>query len=522
MGSKVKHLASDNPTTQSLASGGFPLSGGAFQTQKKELAEVLTYFSQSNTYRVKTRGAPGNPNQPPGKLVTVPRKVENPNVTAPLAKGTVVILCWDLGFPFIDGVLNVGSTRDQVEKGVKPVPKLGVAGSTVPDSGTGGGGYYRFPGMPDDALPGDFAAVTPDGNYIAALQGKESAMYGSEKAQVRVFGNEGLVRTICENFEQLSSLGMLEIKNDGGRCNLKFRAAADQLTESGGAEEQWTFHLDIGDKGDFFDMRVTTPSGATLSRFYMSADGHVEVLGVNGVSIINAGKSPRQEDDGGDVIRRVQGNVTETVQGSITQATSSKRVSEVSEDDRLMVGHNRTASVNNHDIASIGGNVTHTINGGDPLTATPLNTAVDLKVLNGSYRLDIGNPLHGASPAAMAGYGLFVHNGAVTFGQDPSPLSIPALLASVSLNTILPNSVALGGTVDRNPATTTNPAMLHACMFEPLAALLSTLIALLDSHTHATSWGPSGPAMAPVPGGFATAISPMSPLIQSLRVLIGA
>ena len=514
----VKHLASKKPV-KDLASGAFPVSDFGSKAQKKELAEVLEYYWKTNTYQVKTRGAPGNPAQPPGKVIVVPRKVENPNVVAPLDKGTVVILDWDLGFAFIDGVLNVGSSVALVEGGSRPISKLSKSGGNQLDNSTDNAAYYRFPGMPDDAIPGDFAAVSPDGSYIAALQGKEATIYGSDKARVSAFGTTGLVQTICEELEQYSGLGVFKIKNDGGRYNLSFRAAADQLTESGGSEEQWTFHLDIGNDGDFFDMRVTKPDGSTLSRLYLSSDGRVEIMGLNGVNVINAGKSPRQEEDGGDVLKRILGTLTEIVTGEIIQRTTSKRTSEISEDDRTVVGHNHTTSVNNHQVLSVGGNQQITITGGDAIKANPLNVAVMMKVLNGSYVLDIGNEIDTASPAAMAGYNVFIHNGEITLGQDPSPMAIPAKQAFVSLNSLLPNSIALGGTA--NP-TTSNPALFHACLFEPYAALMSTMIALLDSHIHPTAWGPSGPASAPSPGGFASSLSSMVTPIQSIRVAIGA
>jgi hypothetical protein len=52
--------------------------------------------------------------------------------------------------------------------------------------------------------------------------------------------------------------------------------------------------------------------------------------------------------------------------------------------------------------------------------------------------------------------------------------------------------------------------------------LMTTLIGLLDTHTHSTAWGPSGPAMAPAPGGFNTAITGQLLTVKSLRVLMGA
>lgn len=514
----VKHLASSK-SINDLASGKFPVSD-AMTKRHKELAEVLRYYPRYNTYLVKNFGAPGNRDQGPGVPFVVPRKVDNPNVTAPLELGTTVILDFSLGFPFIDGALNIYASKDVVENGVKPIPNLSQNGAAYSDAGDEGGasGYYRYPGMPTDALEGDWAAVTPDGNYIAALLGKECTMYGSEMAQMNVFGRDGIARIICDQFQLWNSMGILTMQNDGGRGKLKFRVAADQLTEFGADNENWTFHLDIGDEGDFFDMRVTKPDGAVLSRIYLSSDGRVEIMGINGVNITNAGNSPRYETDGGDVVRKVGGQIREEVSGSVSLKTSGKREVKVSEDHRTTVGHNNVSSINNHDIRSVGGNQQVTVTGGGPKDANPLNVALDHRVLNGSYKIDIGNLLDGAIPSAMAGYNLFVHNGEITLGQDP--LGKPDVMTNINLNSYLPNSIALGGMV--NPASS-NPAINHAMIAEPFVKWAGFLLTALDTHTHPSPVGPTGPPAMPF-ATFKAAIGTLSSdmiLSQSLRVLIG-
>lgn len=506
----VKHLASSDQPTEELASGKFPVSD-FFSKQPKRLAEVLTYYPQYNTYKVKPHGVSGNSKIGAGTPFVVPRKVENPNVTAPLENGTMVILDYAAGIgPYIDGCVNVAASKDVVENSTKPAPTLTQKGADfAPGDKTGAdAGYWRYPGMPADALEGDWAAVTPSGNYIAALLGKECTMYGSQMAQISVFGASGIARIICDQLELWNSMGKLSMVNDGGRGKFSFKLAADQLTEFGADNENWTFHLDIGDEGDFFDMRMTRPDGSLLSRLYFSSDGRVEIMGINGVHFTNAGNSPRFDTDGGDVHRKIGGQLKEVVEGPISQKTSGKRVVQVSEDDRTTVGHNQSTSINNHQIHSVGGNVQHTVTGGSAAEANPTNVAVFMKVLNGSYTLDIGNSLDGASPGAMAGYNLFVHNGEITIGEDP--FGTPATKAVVSLNTLQQNSVVLGG----NPTS----AFQHACIAEPLLQMLNTLLGLLESHQHNTIVGPTNSLVAP---GVFSALSTSLPKAQSVRVLIG-
>ena len=512
---KVKHLGSDKDV-KSLARGEAPLKN-ATANRTIELAEVMEYSSSHNSYTVITRGTPGIPTAPGGKLLTgVPRKVDNPGQVSPLAVGTSVVIEWGLGFPYIDGVLAINMSKTKVESGTKPSPNIGGDKSVAaPGDNTqqSHSAYYREPGMPADALPGDQIAQTPDGNRMGSLRGNYNVMDAgpANKAKFEQFGDKDLTRLTTEDYELITGFGVMNMFNTEGRCGMTFRGAADQLTESGGGDEQWTFKVDIGDTGDYFTMEVCTADGATQAKVQMTANGRVIFTGTDGVDIVDGGKTMSHQEYAADLMVRVLGSVKKIVEGKITETFESTRTTTVSETDQKTVGHNESTSINNHQITNIGGNQQLQINGGTPLEATPLNVAVDMQVLNGSYFLELGNPLSGANPAGMAGFTVAVNNGDIVLGQNPNPLALPSTKATVSLNTLLPNSVALGGTA----GPSLNLAFMHAVKFEPLMTVLSAMMAMHDAHTHVPPVG--GPPVALMSPTLSSLIIPM----MSVRVLVG-
>ena len=519
---RVKHLGSTEENSRKevrrLALGEYPV-GDAPQGKKDELAEVLAFSPTYNSYLVITRGSGGDPNQPGGRqLRGIPRKVDHPGQVAPLAVGTIVVVNWELGFPYISGVLNVNTVPGDVEGGVQEPFSVGNAGASViadDNSEDEAQGYYRFPGTPADIVGGDWVEVTPDGNFIGALRGNYNVMNAGKgrKAKFEQFGDKDLTRLTTGDYEMYTDFGVFEMYNEEGRCGLSFRAAADQLFESGGGEEQWTFKLDIGDAGDFFNMEVLNTEGLTQAKFHISADGRVTLLGTNGLELINGGDAPLHQENAGPVIQRFLDKFTSIIEGAVHQEVHSSRTVEISENDKEVVGFNKTTSINNHELKSIGGSRQETISGGTPLDATPLNIAVETQVLNGSYHLEVGNSIFGASPSAQAGMTFAVNNGEITLGQNPNPLSTPAQRSNVSLNSLLPNSIALGGTAD---PLSTNPALFHAVIHENLLTILTTMLAMFDAHIHVP------PGNTPPTVLMSPTVGPQLPNMMSIRVLIGA
>jgi hypothetical protein len=330
------------------------------------------------------------------------------------------------------------------------------------------------------------------------------------KSKTEVFGSKDLVRHTCADYELITDFGVLEIYNGKGRCGLSFKSAADQLTESGGGEQQWTFSLDIGESGDFFDMKVLNADGKIKSRFHITPDGQLEIIAVNGLSLVNGGGGSSFEESATDAVKRFLGKITQLVSGAASYEFKSTRKTTVSESDQEIVGYNKSSMINNNLFELIGNTQTTTITGGNALAAKPTNIAVSTQVVNGSYFLELGNPKLGANPAAKAGLTIAVNNGVITLGQNPAPFAVPAMSAKVNLNTWLPNSVALGGTCDPS----TNMALKHVAIFEPLLTVLSSMIGLFDSHIHV-------PPAKPPTVLMSTTLTWQLAKIMSQRVLIG-
>lgn len=499
------------------ASGDQPLSVEP-PTASKTLGEIKAYSLNTNTYQVHIQGTGGSPDFPPDETLTgVPRKTQNVGDISPLPDGTTVVVDFSLGFPYIDGVLNgLESTIGNVEDGPKK-PSLGTNMPVSVESTLGGGrddDYNRTDDTPNDAIPGDFVHMSPEGNYLGILRSKLNVLYGSEKAQIVTMGLHDLVSIICEDYEHYSSFGDLKIVNEDGRSSLTFRGASDQLNESGGKEDQWTFRLDIGDKGNLFNMRVTDGDDKTLSQIHLTPEGKITLIGVNGVDIVSAGKGLKYNEIGGSEQTRIQGDSKTFVDGNITVATKGSRTTTVSESDRRIIGNDDSVSINRNQNTSIGGNLYTTVTGGDVAFANPTNVAVDYQVLNGSYKIGIGDPST-SSTAALAGYSLFVYNGDIVFGEDPNPLGIPAIQSTIALNTSYPDSIGLGGTPSLNAFGPT-PGMQHAVLFESLNTLLTSLISWLDTHTHPTAWGPSGVPTTPSSSSLSSLIEPCMSLIVQI------
>ena len=481
----------------------------------KCLADIQQYSGDTDTYIVVTRGVPGRADAPGGQQYRgVPRIKPDSGKLAPYALGTTVVLDMSLGFPYIAGELNINAMP---RSGIAPI---NLGGSTTDKSAVaavnnncrGDGGNYVDANAPQGALPGDQVTYSPEGNYVGVLRGKLNKIYGSEKAQIITSGLHDLVKIISEDYTHFSSLGELKIYNVNGRASLEFNGGADQLTESGGSESQWTMHVKMGDIGDLFLLEITGQDGATKAQIHLSADGKVTLLSTNGMDFVCAGDTPRIDEVGSNWIRKTEGDVRETVGGGTAKTVNGNSTTKISGTAALMSGNDITNTANRHEVNMVGGNRIEVVTGGLPIYANPTNLAIDSRILNGSVQMDIGNPLQSANPAAMAGYRVYVYNGTITLGENPLALTVSKPLCHVELNTMMPDSVALGGQL-----IGTNMAVYHAMKFELWQSLMTTLLALFDSHTHPSAVGPTGVPLFPM----SPVIAPMITSVMSVRVKIG-
>lgn len=510
----------DSPDeTRILATGGQATRTDFFGKSRtgKVLAEILGYDKSTDSYHVQTRGTGGDSAEGAQRFHrNVPRMTEDTGASVVLAVGTTVVVDYSLGFPYIAGVLSV----DETPAGSADAPSAGGEIATVGDSQSADPiGYFRRPNALADLEEDEWGRAGPEKNHIAVLQAGINKMFGSDAAQIITAGLHHLVKVVSRDYEHVSSIGNLNISNVNGKNLLEFNAGVDQFSETGGSEDNWTFRLKIGDtnKG-IFNLRVTTVDDRTVAEIDISQDGRVMIYGEKGVDIVNVG--PRKEEIGGNYVSRISGDRKEFLEQASVVDVGSGRKTTIGGNEERSVSNDEILNIGRNQSLNVGGNIVQTITGGTALEAKPTNVAFAQDVINGSYVLNLGNPLVGGVPTAKAGYSLFVHNGAVTIGEDPM---FPATKAAVNLNTLQPRSICLGGMVPGSHVKSgLNPGVFTAMLYEPFQAMMQTMITLLDSHTHTSAWGPTGPAQAPSPAGFNAALSSLVPPIKSLRVLIGA
>lgn len=483
----------------------------------KTTGYIVGYNEVANTYRVYAAGHMNDGIKGGRYYDGVPAVMSNTCLFSPADPSVPVIIDFSLGTPCIVGSLPKGNKG--VATSTAPVFTTISTGSVDTNSA---GTDSTMAMTPKGMIPGDAALVSTDGNYVAALRGKISKLYGAERAQIMALGYHELVRVVTENYENFNSFGELSVTNKNGRSNVSFKGGPDQVSQSGGGQKNWTFHIDIGDVGNMFDMKVTTAENKTMAQAKFSSDGHIEFYGSKGVTTIAGGNG--LNITGGNHSNKYEGELTvfvarnfyDTCEGSVSRLVSGSIDDSVGVDSILQVNRDR--------IVGVGGNYKQIITGGSPATAKPTNVAFDQSIVNGSANIHVGSTVSGSVPTALPGYNIFVYNGMALIGENPMKL-MPTTQAAVALNTTLPNSIGLG-CIPTGPWATPdmqlNPPTDFAMLYTKWAALMAKLITMLDTHTHSTSWGPSGPAMAPSPGSFNMQVSPLITPVKSVRVCIGA
>lgn len=482
-----------------------------------ERGTIIEIFPDTQTYTVQGERS--------GILRGVPRIAQSLSDKNILPIGTVVGITQDYGLPFIAGVLPFTTNMEQNNTQLNLTGDTGVGGNDALYAEKGSGNY-RLPNTPRDLLPNDQVIVGQEGNAIGALAGGVS-LIKSGAAQFQTHLINDMARILCRNFQHISDMGITEIKNEGGRISYTLRWGADQVTEAGSDQENWTIRLDVGATGDLFRFQLTRPDGTALFKFHVNGDGKVEMFGAQGIDFLGGAQHTQKhladqtivvkgsdtQTIGNDQNINIRGNQNEMISGSMTQTA----------------GNDRTTSATRHETRSIGGNLTEKIVGGNPMVAKPTNTAYDLSINNGSWKIGIGDPAASASPAALASFLLSVFSGDIEMKiKTKGDISLDTLLGDITLDT-LKGDAALKTTVGKAnldgttvhlgpvPASTANPVLKGTIHNTAMATYLtkntSTLKALLSAT--ATALGgvasPPGsflwPSAAPAMAAWITAVS---------------
>jgi len=470
-------------------------------------------------------------------LSDIPRLLQGPGDARLLSVGTRVAVSYDYGAPIILGVLPYTTGRDEVTVNTQATGET-VTGAKSGIDNVPSHGYYRLPNVPDDLGPDDNIQLSPDGNFIGALAGGVNLMK-SGMAEVRTHLLNDLVEVLCRNYRLTSDMGVSEIKNDNGRVSWTFRGGADQIAETGADQENWTIRLDLGAVGDLFRFELTEPGGGTLFKLHVNSDGKLEIFGVDGIDLTSG--ADRNDSVLGNREVFVQRDDTQLIQGEQTQAVQGNRTTTVSNSDTHAVGNDLVETIVRNRTESIGGEHQETVTGGNPAVANPANIARKTNILNGSWAIDIGNPLSMASPAALAKFLLNTYTGNIEMGvKVAGNVDFNTLLGNVTmqttsgiatLKTLLGVANVDGTTINLGPVAVsmTNPLVRGALHSAAFAAYTGTNIGAITPAIAATTalmatvappWGaalwPVGPVMASAMSGW------LSVMLGTLTALLAA
>lgn len=472
-----------------------------------ERGYILDYSPQDQTYSVNT--------DLNSIIAAVPRLVQDPGEVCILPRGTQVLVHRELGFPIIAGVLKSAPLlRDDTSQS-RITEIRGVGGEDPVYSQVADQQSSRPANDPVDVLGGDWIRKSAQNNFVGVLAGGSNVMHSAPLAQIRTHSvPQSMVEVIANVYRHISSLGNLEIKNDGGRTSLIWRAGASQTTESGGNLSNWTIHLDAGSTGDLFRLRVTTPNQNTLCEMHMSADGRLSLTGVAGVDVTSGPRGNYLEDIAGDKDSRVVGDLTQDIGGNVVENVGDAKQVSVGSNHQISTGANLTEVVSGDRLAQVTNTMRTTVNGGT--VPVPGTVAILWEATGGGINTVTGSP---AIPAGID-QNLINNSGSVN-------VAVPAT-GKFNVVSTAPDSVVLGGNGAAVPIPGTNGgysvtsvALEHAAKYEPLQAIISQMVLWMDTHTHLTAVGPTSPGAAGTSGPISPTINANLPLVKSIKVAIG-
>lgn len=372
-----------------------------------DLGEVVAYNSATLTSVVRTHS---------GRVLrNVPQLVKSPNDFDHLKVGTTVAVHYELGFPVIEGVLVIPGPPQQII--AQPtVTGLDGVGDDNPLQPTEGDHNYSPPTAPSDLTQGDWAKVGMLGNYVAVLEGGVSAI-GSPSAFVRSLGLIGLLQLVAKRISTVTDFGEWKVTNDQGLTSFTLRAGANQTTQTGLDESHWTIRLDVGAAGDLFNFQITDTQGKTLFRLSVGSDGRFQLYGDGGADISSGPNADAEtrSDVLGDRSAGISGDDSLFVQGNRNTVVSKAHSESIGTDKKVGIGNDESRYVNRDRTLTTGGKKTEVIGGGSALDAQPGALAYDVRVVNGGYMIDIGNPEDGANINALAAFRVRTSMGDIAF-----------------------------------------------------------------------------------------------------------
>ena len=471
-------------------------------------AKIVGYHSGADAYDVMSLGL-GGLIAPGARFNEIPRSEADPGEQTILEIGTTVLVDRMGGQPHIIGVSPVDADPRAVEAALN-IPNLGDT-STTEQPSTSFFGKAIAKGL----LPGDWLRKSPEGNYIAILRKGINWLYANKRTQFIMSSIGDFAGLYTQNFIFRSVIGDLQIGQQNGEGFFKFDAGFDILNDVAHKATKYSLGVALGHAAKkiagagqdcIAALVIKDPeSKAPVSGVYFTNKGRIKFLAHAGFDFVAANKGDYSEEFGASRNTRILGNRN--------VAVSKSRHQTIEQQDDLIVGSNRNTTVGNDEYSSVNrnrydtiqGNYILTVKGGNVTPSLPTVNGYELQVINNSYVVEVGKNSLQTIPLTL---GMYMHNGEIVIGENPL---LPSINCAVSINTLKPGMINLGGTKLKKPM---NAPVLHNELAEWLGILLTTF----DGHMHPTAWGPSGiPMMLMSPS-----LSPKVPLLRSKYVAVFA
>lgn len=480
-----------------------------------EICSVTNYSPQAQTYSV----AAGS-----GALLSdVPRMVNDPGEISVLPRGTEVVIHYELnGRPVILGVLKsaVSNAVEVNPARISEVRGVGGEDGVYSQEGDTSTSSSRPPNDPVDIISDDWLRKGKHNNFVGVLSGGTNILSSSPMAQIRTHGVNDMVEVFANVYRHISALGNLDIKNDGGKTSLTWRAGADQLTENGANAENWTLRLDAGAEGDLFRLSVTTPHNNTLCEVHMSADGRLSLTGVAGVDISSGTNGTAREDVAANKEVSVLGDMATQVKGEVTETFDAGKTTLVATNDEVSAGNDLKETVGHDRMTHIGNRLVTTVEGGGPVPPPDTgNLAILWDAVNGGIESVTGNPKSGGIPTPKQSQNFVNYAGDFNFAV---PSTAKFNLLSTGNDSVILGADGAATSTDQGHTFSVTMPPHHVCMWEEFEKFANAVIEWCDSHVHLTAVGPSGPAQAGATGPLTAKAKDKIPPVKSTRVLVGA
>jgi hypothetical protein len=354
------------------------------QRRPWEVCSVWDYSPQAQTYSI-VGGASG-------PVHDVRRLVADPGEVGILSRGTEVVVHYELGFPVIAAVLKSAATSAMEVNPARISEVRGVGGEDGVYEQKNAAADSRAPNDPVDVIADDWVRKGKQNNFVGVLSGGTNVLHSSPMAQVRTHGVNEMVEVMANVYRHISSMGNLEIINNGGKTSLIWRAGADQSTENGANAENWTLHLEAGAEGDLFRLKVTTPHNNTLCELHMSADGRLSLTGVAGVDISSGTRGTAREDVAENKEVSVLGSMAVGVKGDVQETFDGNKETLVGKNDTISAGNDLKETIGHDRLTYISNKLLTTVEGGGKVPPPDQgNVAILWDAVNGGVETVTGN-----------------------------------------------------------------------------------------------------------------------------------